>query len=107
MVYHEKGNIVTGNYPVFCHQVNCKGVMNAGLARQIREKYPEVYEQYEKRCSFGLNLGQIQPVVLYDKRICVNMFAQKGFGRDRVYTDYNAFKECLQRLSGLLNSAGM
>ena len=107
MIYHEKGNIVTDNYPIFCHQVNCKGVMGAGLAKQIREKYPEVFEEYEKKCIFGRNLGTIQAVRLHDGRICVNIFAQKGFGVGRIYTDYTAFAECLKRLSGLLNSAGM
>ena len=44
------GNILT--FPerdedtIICHQVNCKGVMGAGLAKQIRDKWPDVYDRY-------------------------------------------------------------
>ena len=33
---------------VICHQVNCQGVMGAGIAKQIRARWPEVYEDYKK-----------------------------------------------------------
>lgn len=33
---------------VICHQVNCQGVMGAGLAKQIRIRWPEVYVDYKK-----------------------------------------------------------
>ena len=29
MLHFEKGNLVTGDYSVIVHQVNCKGVMGA------------------------------------------------------------------------------
>jgi nicotinamidase-related amidase len=29
------------------HQVNLMGVMGAGLAKQIKQKYPTVYAQYK------------------------------------------------------------
>ena len=99
MLIFEKGNIVTGNYPVFCHQVNCKGVMGAGLARQIRNKYPEVYREYKDICNNDKAiLGVCHYTKTSDYRICVDMFAQDGFGRDKQYTDYNAFKACLRGL---------
>ena len=45
------GNILT--FPerdedtIICHQVNCKGVMGAGLAKQIRDKWPVVFDEYK------------------------------------------------------------
>ena len=102
MIRFETGDIVKGNYPIFCHQVNCKGVMGSGLAKQIRQKYPKVFAEYSKRCVYGNNLGQIQPVVLPGGRICVNLFAQDGYGRDKQYTDYLAFDSCLENLSAIL-----
>lgn len=101
MLRFEKGNIITGNYPIFCQQVNCKGVMGAGLAKQIRKKYPEVYEKYMFECSFEdvPKIGKCNYVPTKDRRICINMFAQDGYGRDKKYTDYNAFKECLEHIA--------
>ena len=103
MIREEIGNLVTGNYPVFCHQVNCKGVMGAGLAKQIREKYGEVYKSYKNLCDQGdAKVGIVQYVNTFDNRICVNMFAQYSYGRDRQYTNYEAFKKCLEQLEKFL-----
>lgn len=107
MLKNEFGNLVTGDYPIFCHQVNCMGVMGSGIAKQIKDKYPKVFDEYKVRCSYGNNLGQIQTIRLPDNRICVNMFAQGYYGRDKRYTDYNAFKSCLNNLAVVMNSAGM
>ena len=99
MLREEIGNLITGKYPVFCHQVNCKGVMGSGVARQIRNEYPEVYHEYKFLCSNGnASLGKIQPVKTSDGRTCVNMFAQYSYGRDGQYTNYEAFKKCLENL---------
>ena len=108
MVREETGNLVTGKYPVFCHQVNCKGVMGAGVAKAIRNEYPEVYHEYKFLCSNGnASLGKIQPVVTSDGRICVNMFAQYSYGRDGVYTNYEAFRACLEELRAYMCTAAM
>lgn len=102
MLYVIEDDIVTGNYDVFCHQVNCKGVMGAGIAKQIRSRYPEVYREY---MSGRKVLGEIGIVRTHDDRICVNMFAQDGYGRDRRYTDYEAFEKCLLRLQRFLSES--
>ena len=104
---YEKGNIVTGNYPVFCHQVNCKGVMGAGLAKQIREKHPHVYTEYKELCETEKDL--LGHILLshgqgLNGRICVSMFAQDGYGRDKRYTDYTAFINCLDALAKQMNN---
>ena len=106
MIEFETGNILDEKYPIFCHQVNCKGKMGAGLARQIREKYPEVYKDYKEYCEQGLaKLGDILPIPTNDGRICINMFAQYGYGRDSLKTDYNAFSKCLMDLRRRCNNA--
>lgn len=106
MLRYEVGDIVQGNYPVFCHQVNCKGKMGVGLARQIRDKYPFVYLDYKELCQKGEPLlGHI--LISHEPgangRMCVSMFAQDGYGRDKRYTDYAAFKQCLHALKEVMN----
>lgn len=99
------GNLVTGNYDIFCHQVNCMGVMGAGIARQIRFRYPEVYSSYIEKCKNDSNLlGKIQCIATSDKRTCVNFFSQMGYGIGRVYTDYEAFRLCLSHLKTYLDT---
>jgi O-acetyl-ADP-ribose deacetylase (regulator of RNase III) len=45
------GNILETEENVIVQQVNCMGVMGAGLAKQIREKYPKVYSEYLNYCN--------------------------------------------------------
>lgn len=102
MVKYVKGDLLETHCDYICHQVNCQGVMGSGIAKQIREKWPEVFDEYIRRCnaapsdnpSFWL-LGTPQYVIVGD--ICViNMFSQKDYGYDqRRYTSYDAFWECL------------
>lgn len=101
MVRYEESNLITNKkYTIFCHQVNCRKVMGAGIAKQIRNEYPEVYAEY-KHIDNPI-LGSILPVFTSDGRICINMYAQDGFGRDKRYTDYTAFKSCLRAIVGLV-----
>lgn len=100
MLIYEDGDIVKGKYDIFCHQVNCQGVMGAGLALQIRRHYPEVYSDYVRVCSttcalLGTNI--YKPTK--DSRVCVSMFAQYGHGTGKCYTDYKAFQSCLDSIA--------
>ena len=40
-----KGDLLSSDVKIRCHQVNCRGVMGAGLALQVKQKYPEAFEQ--------------------------------------------------------------
>jgi hypothetical protein len=97
------GNILDVKSGVIAHQVNCKGVMGAGLALQIRKKYPEVYLEYKDCCDTGYaRLGSclILPV---DGLSIANLFAQNGYGRTGVHTDYMALSNCLSGLNEWAN----
>ena len=100
MLIYENGDVT--KYPVFCHQVNCKGVMGSGLAKQIHEKFPAVYTEYKELCDEWNSecLGHIQVVenLGLNNQVCVNMFAQENYGRNEQHTDYIAFKSCLREM---------
>lgn len=104
------GNLLDTNAQFICHQVNCKGKMNSGVAKQLREKWPIIYTNYAKKYMDALDngteeflLGSIQIVPLYDhfalrgdNHYCVNFFSQYDYGYDgRRYTSYDAFWNCL------------
>lgn len=98
MIKHIKCNIFESGADVICHQVNCQGVMGSGIAKQVREKYPNVYKEYKDLCDLEFYpknlLGIAQSVHANDKTIIVNIFAQENFGYDgKCYTDYNALRE--------------
>ena len=99
------GDLLDTKAPLIGHQVNCRGVMKAGVANQIRKKYPSVAREYTAFCR-----SEMQPVLLgrtlfLDVRredgssLCVaNLFGQDGYGRDKVYTDYTALGTALSEV---------
>lgn len=96
------GDILSSDADVIVHQVNCQGVMGKGLAKQIRDEYPEVFTEYKLFCSkcnsFDL-LGKTQIVrvgFIGFRRYIANLFAQEYYGSGRrCYTDYDALRKCL------------
>ena len=108
MIKYVQGNLLDSDCEFICHQVNCKGVMGAGIAKQIRKRWPEVYEAYrgtyENHELLGVPmihmLGNIE-LVWVDKRsgFVINMYSQNDYinhgGRN---TSYDAFAECLEKI---------
>lgn len=105
MITYVKGDLLDSNCDFICHQVNCQGVMNSGIAKQIREKWPEVYTQYLKKYvnADGYSdklLGEIQHVPVSNLKTVINMFAQENYGYDgHRYTSYDAFWCCVNRIA--------
>lgn len=108
MINHVKGNLLDSNCDYICHQVNCQGVMGSGIAKQIRERFPEVYERYIDLYRFltkryldpsGM-LGDIDIVPLKkSSRHIINMYSQDTCGYDgKRYTSYDAFANALHSI---------
>ena len=83
---------------VLCHQVNCQGAMGSGVAKAIRQAYPEVYEFYLSVCNYDKVLGRTFVYYQEGKHDVANLFAQNNFGRVGVFTDYDAFQSCIDDL---------
>lgn len=100
-IYIVEKNLFESDASVFCHQVNCLGVMGSGVAKSVREIFPDVYEQYREICiknKFNILLGNTAIIQTGNKYIA-NMFAQERFGYDGIrYTSYDAFYNCLVRI---------
>lgn len=65
MIRYTKGNIFHSNSEAVVNPVNTIGVMGKGLARQFRDRYPEMYEDYRKTCrEKNLWIGHLH---VYDK----------------------------------------
>ena len=112
MIKEVNGNLLT--YPgiqVIGHQTNCLSVMGAGIAKQIKTRWPEVFKKYCDYCKSQSDkhnlLGTIQVLKIDDDKYIANLFGEYSFcesiapyeegGKPR-HTDYDALKECLHRL---------
>ena len=98
------GDIFDSGADIIVHQVNCQGVMGSGVAKQVRERFPRVYNKYVNVCRESNPLGDILLVCADEtdnsKPIIANLFAQYKYGYDGgCYTDYNALQKCLDKLN--------
>jgi hypothetical protein len=80
--------------------------MGLGLAKQIKAKWPEVY-QADLNFDTGntSRLGRFSKAIVNEGRLWVyNMYSQDGFGTDRKYTDYDAMETALKAINVDLNT---
>jgi ribosomal protein L37E len=85
------GDLLKSSADYIAHQANCRGVMSAGLAKQLRAAYPEMYNLYKKHCTTYKPADLLGKAFIYNKVITI--FGQLNFGREPiVYTDYNALR---------------
>lgn len=101
MIRYVKGDLLASNLKVIAHGCNCQGVMGGGIAKQIRDKWPNVYEVYNLKYKvLGLELGTILPVRTLDDRIIVNCMTQLDFGyNNKMYVDYDAIDKCMTAIN--------
>jgi O-acetyl-ADP-ribose deacetylase (regulator of RNase III) len=52
-IYQINKDILSVENGIICQQVNCMGVMGAGLAKKIAQKYPIVKKEYEMITILG------------------------------------------------------
>ena len=106
MINFRNGNLLDADLDYICHQVNCQGRMGSGIAKSIKEKWPEVYESYMHYSKYYLErggpksmLGSCQYITTANITV-INMFAQEGYGYDgKRYTSYDAFWACLEEIT--------
>lgn len=91
------GDLMTSCDNVIAHQTNCHGIMGSGVAKQIKETFPAVFDEYRIRCysqrTIGNALGECQLVETANGMYVANIFGQCDYGNDgKRYTDYAALK---------------
>lgn len=106
-IIYKKGNLLDAQTDVIAHQVNCQGVMGSGVAKQIKEKWPRVFEEYRKFYQNLIKkgrsdelLGCCQTVNINDNLTIANLFGQQYYGRSKGtrYTNYEALYSSLETL---------
>lgn len=112
MIKVVEGNILDAKEDIIGHQVNCMGVMGSGLAKQIKDKYKNVYKRYKEHCKerdydgFHL-LGHNLLVEIDGGRYVSNLFGQRGYGKDKKQTDYVSLRLALIRLEKTARKNGL
>ena len=91
-------------YPLqgIIHQANCFHTMGAGIAKRIKEKYPEAYDADIKAGTIGdskrLGTFSVGHCLREDKYI-YNLYGQYNYGHYARYTSYDAVDRALIKIA--------
>ena len=99
MIIYKQGDLLLGPEKYIVHGCNAQGGMGTGIALQIKQKYPEVFDVYRSAYEEHnqLFLGDTIPAVAEDGKVVFNCITQDRYGRNKsiVYVDYDAVRKCL------------
>jgi O-acetyl-ADP-ribose deacetylase (regulator of RNase III) len=102
-------DILTVKRGIICHQCNCIGAMGAGLAKQIRDRWPHIYADYRKAIETGeLRLGGCRIATAEPGLYIAHLAGQHGIGRrkfGRPATEYLALSTALNDLNRQINGS--
>jgi O-acetyl-ADP-ribose deacetylase (regulator of RNase III) len=84
-VIERDGDVFDTEATFIGHGVNTVGVMGAGIAKTIRDKYPETYKYYRDRCLTGALTPGHTLATVEDSRIILNMATQDEPGANARY----------------------
>jgi O-acetyl-ADP-ribose deacetylase (regulator of RNase III) len=89
MIQYVHGDLLDAPHPVIAHGCNTQGIMRAGVALAVRQRWPLVFQQYKSLCDNAKGHGRVLGGSIQaltntdDHRFIVNMFTQLGTGGDR------------------------
>lgn len=76
-----KGNLLEAQETLIVHGCNGQGVMGAGVAAAIRNKWPGAFKEYKTfQEAYGLALGTYSSYLTDEKKIVVNLITQENYG---------------------------
>ena len=94
-------DITTIDAGIIAHGVNCQGVMGAGVAKAIRDKWPIVYERYKGLPTGAGMLGSAHMVNIVDSTLYVfNCYTQVFYGKNGRFANADAIRKSLDEVFG-------
>ena len=80
---HTIGDLLALGLPALAHGCNCRGSMAGGIARQVRERWPAMAREYERRCRAGeFRLGDVMAWQAPEGLVVYNLATQVERGAD-------------------------
>jgi O-acetyl-ADP-ribose deacetylase (regulator of RNase III) len=106
MVEEIQTDIFVADADAIIHQANCFHTMGSGIARFIREHFPEAYEADCKTAKGDeAKLGTFSVAKVISKnpnprlKYIINLYSQFDFGRDGRHTRYDAMYDGLAEIN--------
>lgn len=111
MIFNYSGDVFLSPTNIVIHQCNCFHTFGSGIAKTIKEMFPETYKSdlktdfADKKKLGTFNLTKVK----YDKnrnlRFICNLYGQYHFGRDKCYTNYEALQTGFSAIEKQMNNS--
>ncbi len=98
-----------GKFDIIAHGCNCFCTMGSGIAKQIKEHFPEAYEQDCKTIAGDIDkLGDYSAAWVYNdlKKVfgILNCYTQYEYGTNKINLDYEALTLVLRKINHQFHS---
>ena len=71
--YRYNENIFKSKSTALVNTVNCVGVMGAGIAKEFKLRFPEMFKDYVKKCNTNeIRIGKLDIYKINDRKIIIN-----------------------------------
>lgn len=101
MIKEYVGDVLNAEVDIIAHQTNCKGVMGAGVAKQIKDRLLSVeeFEKYANICTSSDPFGTCQILKTLKRNLLVaNLFGERIPTGRKQDTDYKALENAISQL---------
>lgn len=108
-IHYITGDLFANHYgaEAFAHGCNCQGSMGAGIALRFKQYYPDMYEEYRRRCRAEprqFSLGEVFLWQASDQPAVFNLATQGGYWRARAsYESVETALRCMKDLADAHN----
>jgi O-acetyl-ADP-ribose deacetylase (regulator of RNase III) len=108
-IIYRMGSLLDADEPIIVQGCNAQGVQASGLAKAIRDAYPQVFRAYRDVYEMQgnrLDLGQVISVDV-GRYIVANAITQEFYGRDPdvLYASYAAIETAIQTLDRVADAS--
>jgi len=100
MIFEKDANLLDFNLGAFIHSCNCFHTMGAGIAYQIKQKYPMLFKAdvAHGRAGDHTRLGKFSWADLPDGKRGYNLYSQFNLGMEKRQTNYEAMYKGLEAI---------
>lgn len=111
MIEYIKGDLFTTDCKYIAHGVNCQGAMGSGVAKIVREKYPECFKAYKRYVDewYYRNENAFRSMDLLGHVLAwddgdihiLNCFTQDYYGQNgERFVSYDGVERCFRNIAG-------
>lgn len=103
MVTEIKCDLFEAPVEIICHSCNCFHTFGLGLAKEIKQRFPEAYEADLKTPKGNLSKVGTVSIARINRegvkvKYVINCYTQFKYGKGERHTDYEAMYTCLETI---------